>query len=259
MITAQSTNVLLGRGRAFFDRFTGAGNRTGFRFLGNCSKLEFKMNDEKAQIFNYAVSTAPLLDESVTKREPMCTMTLHEYTRENVALVLMGSESSYTQTSTPVVGESLAASVIKGRSYQTAKRAITGVTVKKGATSLVLGTDYDIVDAELGLIHIREGSVTVSDADAITIDYTPTAITGAGRLRVQAGTSSFIKGALLYVPDNAAGPAFDIEIWTLSLSAESAIGLITGTDYGSFDLSGKVLADTTNHPTEPYYRLTQRP
>lgn len=259
MITAQGDKVLLGRGKLYFDRFTSAGVTTGLRFLGTCEKLELTTSDEIAKVYDYSRADAPLLDQALTRREVSLAITLKEFTKENLALVLMGEESAFTQTSTPVVDESLTTSVKKGRVYKTAGRRIGTVTVKKSpSTTLVLGTDYDIADAELGLIHIREGSVTVTDGDTILASYTPAAIAAPGINRVQAAKTSTIQGKLVFVGDPSRGVQWDLEAWKLSITPTGALGFITQAEYGAFELAATVLSDEANHPTEPYYRLTQR-
>jgi len=256
MYTSQASQVMLGRGKVFFDRFTTAGVKTGFRYLGDVSKAEITTKDEKAQIFDYGVATAPLLNEVVTKREVTIGLTMHEYTKENVALVLMGVESTYTQTSSTVSAESLTTSSVLGRTYKTAKRNISTVVVHQAAATLVLGTDYAIADAVTGLITLLEGSVTITPGSTITVDYAYAAITSLDT--VQAANSPAIKGALLFVGDPGSGPAWDCEVWLVTVSPNGAIGLITGSDFGAMSLDCKVLPDAANHATEPYYKLTRK-
>lgn len=259
MITASAANVLLGRGQLYFDRFTNAGSSTGLRYLGTCSKLAITTNDEKAKIYNYSRSDAPLLDEALVRREVSVAISLQEFTTENLALALMGEEALFTQTATPVTDEVVTTSVKKGRVYQVVGRRIGAVTVEKApSTALVLGTDYDIADAELGLIHIREGSVTVVDGDTIQVSYTPAAIASPGIGRILAANATRILGKLVYVGDPAAGVEWDLEVWKLSLSPTGEVGFITETEYGGFEISGLVLSDETGHPAYPFYRLTRR-
>ncbi|MBK6423877.1 MAG: hypothetical protein IPF77_17025 [Gemmatimonadetes bacterium] len=44
----------------------------------------------------------------------------------------------------------------------------------------------------------------------------------------------------------------------MSAAPDGELGLITE-EYGSFSLVLTVLNDAATHPTEPYYRLTERP
>jgi len=259
MYVAQASKALLGRGKVFFDRLTTAGVSTGLRFLGTVSKLEISTSDEQAKIYDYSRADAPLLDQALTRREVTLSMSLQEFSAENVALALMGDDVGFTQTTSPIVDEPITTSVVKGRSYQTLGRDISAITIEKSpATVLVLGTDYDVVDVKLGLIHIREGSVTVTNGDTILATYTRGTIAAPGISRVQAAKAARIVGKLVFVGDPAAGIAYDMEVWKLFISSEGALGLITESEFGTFELNGMVLSDEALHPTEPFYRLTQR-
>jgi hypothetical protein len=46
-------------------------------------------------------------------------------------------------------------------------------------------------------------------------------------------------------------------MWKVQVTPDGAFGLLTE-DYGNFSLTLKALDDSTNHPTEPYYRLLAR-
>jgi len=257
--TAQASKVMLGRGRVFFDRLTSAGASTGLRFLGTVSKLEIATADEVAKIYDYSRADAPLLDQALTRREVTFTLTLQEYSKENLALALMGEESAITQPGLTANDEVLTTSVLKGRTYPTVYRRISGVSAKVSPfTDINEGSDFDVVDTAMGLIHIRDDAPLVANGDTILVTYSFAAIAAPGANRVLAGKTARILGKLVFVADPAAGIAYDCEAWKLSLSPSGAVPFITGEAFGAFDLEASVLPDEVNHPTEPYYRLTQR-
>ncbi len=249
---SNGNQVLLGRGKVFFNRLSSAGAATGYKFLGEVSKLELSTQDDILEMRDHTVNSTPVLKKVNKQRDAKVSLTFHEMDKENVAMALMGSVSAFIQTSGSVTAEALTTSVVKGHSYKTVARQISSVVVKKGASTLVLGTDYDIADAATGLIHIREGSVTVSDGDSLTVDYTKAAIASPGLARVVGGNSSFIEGALLFIGDPATGPSADVEIWKASISPSGVLGLIQD-DFAGVDLEATILSDPVNHPTEPLY------
>ncbi len=51
-------------------------------------------------------------------------------------------------------------------------RFVSGVVVKKGATTAVLNTDYTIINAARGEIARVATSETIGDGDTVTVDYT---------------------------------------------------------------------------------------
>lgn len=251
---ALGTNLSLGKGKVFLDRFDTSGNKTGYRFLGDVSKLTIRPSDEIKKHYSSAEASAPLLGSAVTRRELTVAATLFEFSRENLALALMGTELTFTQTSGSVVAEALGA-VKKDRVYRTVGRQISAVTVKKGATTLVAGTDYTIENATTGAIYILPTSVTITDGDSLTVDYTKAAITALDQVAV--GLSTNVLGSLLFIGDPSAGPAYDVELWRVRVSADSEVPFI-GDDYASFDITGEILSDAANHATSPLGLITRK-
>lgn len=241
--------LTLGRGKVYFNRYQ-AGEPTGERFIGDCSELTLTLVDtERVKYSSAEPRPLPIL-KTVAHRLPQFTITLAEYSVENLALALMGEASEYSQGGTPITGESFGP-IFKRRLFKLANREISLVTVKKGATPLVDGLDYS-VDPSSGRIYIRSTLVNANEGDTLTADYTPAAIAGADQ--VTAATERFIEGSLRYLPENASGPEKELEIWKAAMNTASALTL-TGSDFGSFKLRGSMLPDYENHPDSPYYQL----
>lgn len=252
-------NVVLGRGRVYFDRFTTGGVKTGMRMLGNVSRFEISETPEKLEMKDFSQASAPTLKSVVTDNAIEINMTLHEFVKENLAIALLGTDATgYTQAATPVVDETLTTSVVKGRIYRTAKRQIGSITVKKSpSTVLVLGTDYAIEDANAGLVRILPGSVTVSDGDGILISYTPVAITTPGLDKIIGGAQPNIEGELTYISENASGPQWEYQFWKVAIAPDGVLSLI-GEQFAEMPLKAEALSDSVNHPTEPYFIAVKR-
>lgn len=58
--------------------------------------------------------------------------------------------------------------------------------------------------------------------------------------------------ALRFESDNLAGPDTRVDFWKVKLTPNGAINLIDN-KYQELSFTGKCLADTTNHPTSPFY------
>jgi len=246
---ANGANLLLGKGKVYFDRFTSAGAATGERFLGNCERFEITTTDERVQKHSSAEAAAPLLASAVTRRTPEVAITLDEFTKENIALVLMGDESALAQSADSVTDEAHNG-VKQGRYYKLAYRNVSSVVVtgEGGTPTYVLNTDYE-VDAVTGRIYIvPDGSIT--DDTNVLVSYDYAADTSA---YVKGGSASKIEGSMRFKPDPSAGPKWEVEIWKVSISPDGALALI-GEDYANAPLKAEILADSTNHPTEPLYR-----
>ena len=258
MEPAVGSNYLLGRGNLYIDEWSGGAKTGNYRMLGNVPKFALTTEDDVLEKNSSCEASAPLVLSIVRKRTQKFAISLDEYQVDNVKLGLMGSKSTYSQTTGAVTGEQLTASVVKGGYYSTLNRRITAITVKKSpSTVLVLGTDYTVVDAEKGIIHILATGVTLTAGDIILIDYTKGTITS--ETRIAAGTATVIDASLLFVPDPANGPKLEIEVWHVQMNSDGEVGFITEDDTGQFQLTGKVISDAANHPTEPYFRLTPRP
>lgn len=255
-IDANGGNLLLGRGKWFFDRKDSNGASTGYRFLGNADSAELNGDVQKVEKFSNTTAASNLLKSVVTQQTHTLNINLNEYDPDNMALALLGTTATLTQTGATVTAEALTGGISakKGRLYKTVYRNISSVSVKQGVTVLVAGTDYEIQDALTGLIYLLPTSVTITEAAALTIDYTYATVS---LMKVQAGTANAIEGKLLFVGDPAAGPAYDAEFWNVSFTPNGAIAFITD-DFGGLPLTAQVLDDSVNHSGEPLYRLVKR-
>ena len=256
--TPDPRNFLLGKGKCYFDRFDTVGARTGLRHLGNCTAVAVQTEDERIEKRSSMDKTAGVLAEDSKSRKVTIKITADEHEAHNMALFLMGEVGSYTQVGGAIVDEPIN-DLVLGRVYKLANRVISTVSMTKGATPLVAGTDFVVEDAEAGLVRFLPAAANVTTGDDVLVDYTAGAITApAGRTTVRGGTQGKIEGAFFYLPDNTRGPNFELEAWRVSAAPDGELGLITE-EYGSFSLVLTVLNDAASHPTEPYYRLTERP
>jgi hypothetical protein len=256
MLEANGANLLLGRGKVYFDRFDSSGNKTGLRFVGEAGKMELSPSVQTKERFTYAKNSSIKIAKNVTQQTHELNIELNEYTADNIALALLGDSVLLTQTTSSVVAEAIPWVAKNNRIYKTAKRLISAVIVKKAGTPGVLGTDFAVQDDKLGLVQIITGGV-FADGDSLTVDYTAGAIAAPGLGKVNAGTLATIDGYLAFVGDPANGPAYDGEFWRCRINPNGALALITD-DYGAIPLQFEVLDDTANHPTEPLYRLIKR-
>ncbi len=249
-VAPNAANLLLGRGALYFDRFVaGTMTKQGEAHLGNVTKLEITTTDEVKEKYSSMVSTSALLKSVNVKRTVEVKLTADEFSLANMALALMGSESTLSQAASTATTETLTTAAKLGRWYPLAKRNVSSVVI----TGKVENTDFR-VDSETGRIYIipggsiTEGStVTVASFSYGTVDYKT--IVGAN--------ANVIEGYLRFIGDPATGPEFELEVWRVQAQPDGAFGLITE-DYGNFSLTLKVLDDSANHATEPYYRLLAR-
>lgn len=249
-----SENLLVGKGSVFFNRFDANGLPTGWKHMGNIEKLEASLADTKLQKFSSMVHGAPLYKEVLTKRIVTLALTGDEFHPDALALGVTGSVSTLVQAATPVVAEVGPLTTVPG-TYFTLNQAgpASAIVVTFGITVGVLGTDYEITTNGIGvLIHILPGSAMTG---AITTSYTPTAYTSTtGPQVVSAGALSRIEGALKFYGDPTTGPAYNVDVWHVSVEPSGAIGLISD-DFATMSLNMEVFDDSQNHPASPLWQL----
>jgi len=242
-------NILLGRGKIYFDRFDSTGARTGELFLGNCPTFEVTPTSEDIKKYSSADKAADLIASDVLRTTLALRIVGDEFSKENLAMALFGDTSTFSQTGSSVTSEAIA-NVLQGRYYALSKRQVSLVTVTDGgATTYVEGTDYK-VDAITGRIYIIEGGA-ITDGSDIEVDFTYATI---ALQTVRGMNQTSVKGYLRFIGDPARGPKYECEIWRASVRADGAIGFISD-EYSSFTLTGDIESDAVNHPNEPHYRL----
>ncbi len=256
-VSADPTQLLLGRGKVFFDRFDASGNPTGLRFVGEADKLDITPSVTNKDYFTQTKAASTKLASNITNQTHEIDLQLREYQPENLALAMLGDSIALTQTQQTVADgtEQLSAKALPGCVYQTKYRNISALTAKTGVTPLVADTDYEILDPKLGLIHILPGTTVLDGTKPLNVGYTAAAI--ATGKQIQGGTTSKIEGKLVFIGDPANGPALDAEIWRVRWQPSGALSFITD-DYSSIPLKGEVMDDAANHPAQPLYRVTQR-
>ncbi|MFH1680359.1 MAG: hypothetical protein ABIH26_06915 [Candidatus Eisenbacteria bacterium] len=243
-------NILLGRGKIYFDRFDAAGARTGELFLGNCPTFEITPTSEDIKKYSSADKAADLIASDVLRTTLALRIVGDEFSKENLAMALFGDTATLSQTGSSVTDEAISG-VLQGRYYPLSKRQVSAVTVTGpgGTPTYVVDDDYK-VDAVSGRIYIVEGGGIADDAD-IEVDFTYGTI-ALPTIRGMNQTS--VKGYLRFIGDPARGPKYECEIWRASVRADGAIGFISD-EYSSFSLTGDIESDAVNNPDEPHYRL----
>lgn len=251
---ADPNNVLLGSGKVYVDRYTTAGVPSGNeRFLGNCTEFSITPSVEEIEKKSSTDSARRLLRSDVTGTNLELTITLDEFTPENVALALFGEVGTYSQTGASVTDEAHG-SVKQGEYVRLLYRGISAVTVTSNpaGTTYVAGTDYE-VDAQEGRIYIVPGGGIANNAN-ILVDYT---YETQSKSTVRGGAVSSIKALIRYVSNNPTSPESSAFVWRASIKGSGAVGFLSD-NYASFQITGKLEADSVNHPNDPYYLLIKR-
>jgi hypothetical protein len=253
-LAPDNTNLLLGAGQVFFDR---TDVDQGLVHLGNCTQFQVSFEDETREVINRMTASLGTYRKVTSKRTCRVNIVGQEFNPQNAALVTMGSLADLAVTGSSVTGEVLAtaAQAIAGAYYQTAQRDISSLVLTQGTTTLVEGTDYEITDADLGLVHIiSPAGANWTDATQVDADYTYASATNP---TIRGGDTGNIYGKLVFIGDPAAGPAMDVQVWNVSIEPEGGLDFI-GDDFLEWNLNCEALDDSTNHPNEPFFLAVDR-
>ena len=134
---------------------------------------------------------------------------------------------------------------------------ISGMKIECIASKSDLKRDIDYVVEEqssrAGFIKIPEGSV-LNRNDEIRISAD---IPESDFVTVSGGNAGEIEGELVFIGDPNQGDIYNLEAWKVKIQPDGDLTGLIGTDFGSFTLNVKFLADFKNHRQHPYYRLTK--
>jgi hypothetical protein len=234
------TNCVLGKGKIYFDRFS-SGTRTGFYEVGNAKDLKATPSQTRVTLPNYLTADGGTYAEALVSQEISVSCLVYEFNRRNIALLTNGTESTYTQSTQTVTGETLTAASANGQVWQTAYRNITPTAVINGTTTLTTATQWSTVDATSGLIKVLS-TAGITEGQTLTVNYTAAAITGTNQKIVQLHNAGTIYGQFLYVSNNSAGADGELKYFYCSVQAGDLEGLI-GDEFGSATLTWKALSD----------------
>jgi len=252
---AVSANLHLGRGAIYVDPYaTVGGARVGAeRFIGHASKLDIPAPDiEDVREYSSVTAAAPLLARDIIRATHQVSFTGKEWTKDNVALRLMGAAAAFAQTAGGPVTDEVIVGTIQDRFYQvggaTPRRGITVTAVKhnSGSPTYVLNTDYK-VDTVGGRIYIIPGGAIGATAQDIKVTYSYSTL---ALNQVSVGSLSTIETYMRFRTDPKRGPAIEVELWRVSLSPDGDISVF-GDTYGELGFKGELLDDSAAHAA-PY-------
>jgi hypothetical protein len=250
------SNLVLGRGAIYFDRFvTNTSTRQGEFHMGNCTTFEVETKVETKEKYESMDHSSNLYQRGVTRQTTTLKITGDEFTPANLANALNGVVETITGSGATISAETItpAGGALLGAYYALAHRNITTLTdVKIASVSLVLGTDYT-ADLVRGRIFIMPTSVTVTPGSVLTADYVYGAYSYPAVNLSQVGT---VDGYVHFIPDNIKGPNWEAEYWHVQFTPSGNQGWIAD-DFGNWTLEGMVIIDPINHPTEPLGHLIQ--
>lgn len=126
--------------------------------------------------------------------------------------------------------------------------------LKAAASEFVAGKDY-IIDEQMlrgGIIQIPANSA-IKAGDVVMVTAT---VPEGAFVTVSGSSAGEIGGKLLFVGDPNIGGQYIIEAWKVRVQPEGDFAGLISSDFGTFNLTIRFLADYENHPAYPYYKAT---
>lgn len=146
-----------------------AGNLSDFAITPNASELEVL----STQNADYGQAADTMTDAESTA----ITFTANRFNVDNMRIANMATLTERTAIEASITGEEVTA--VLGGIFKTAGLDISSVVVtdSTSTTTYVLNDDYEIVDAELGLIKVLADG-DIADGESLLVNYTKAAETG---------------------------------------------------------------------------------
>ena len=235
MSTQNTKYFAVPQGKVYIAERNTSGQTSGFVHVGDCDESTISVAQTFLDIKENMSGLQSLVAHLLTSTDISTQLGLLSFDGENLARAFYGSTG--TQAGGSVTGEAITA--YAGQMTFLKYPGVSAVTVKKGGTTLVAGTDY-VLDAAEGSLSFLSGStqVTGTSGVALTVDYTH----GGYSSKVKA----FSADTKDYVIRVVAKSKFDntttiVTLHRVNLNAAATISLI-GTGVNKLTLSGKVLA-----------------
>jgi hypothetical protein len=256
--TPSPQNLMLGAGEVFFDRQDADGASTGLRHLGNVDSFGVNTTVETIEKKNAMDGAKGTYAELISGVTSQVSLTLTEFTPENVALAVLGDSGLFTQESATVTDQSVGPADSKlDVWYDLGAINPTVTTVKQDGEALDAAA-YEL-NAEAGMIRLLSGYTgdgkAVAGTQAVWSGTAPAIAATDMKAVVHALSASNVKGRIRYIAAaNQNGPRTMIDIWVCGLSPDGDLGWISE-DFATFNLTGKVYADTSKPVGQQYYRI----
>lgn len=217
------------------DTSTGVAKAGGLFEVGNCSELKLNVNTSTVEHKETTTGSRAIDLRLTTEVKANMECTIENFNSKNLAQAMRGnyvSSVAGTVTDEPVTG-------YPGMISPLAHLRISDVVVKKGAVTLVLGTDY-MLNTEAGSLKCIEGGAVIA-AEALKVSYSYEAQEEVHGL-TQPMQTIWLRFEGLNTADTNKPVVLDV--FKFSTDPLKELDLI-GDKVNAFQLAGSILADLT--------------
>lgn len=243
----------------FFYKLIVAGElEDAFKSFGNALSAQLQHTVTKEDLPDRVSGAGGKYVEEITEKEGQLTIRLTEHAVHVIRTALLGTletVAAQNAAAAQTVDTPPAAGVhFLGRVFIT----VTGVA--QGATPLVLGTDYRVVDANRGIVELLETGTTL-DPDGADVTFTFNQADVDARTRIRAFVENQLELQLRFIDRSTRGPKQDYTFWRMSVEPGQIDMLAEG--FAQFDLVLNILSDADGNyggsAENPFYEIVEYP
>lgn len=226
------------QGRVYLGKRDVSGNPYELRTPGNVASLVLSLSTDVLEHYESTTGQRALDHRMVRQKNATLSLTVEEFTKENLALALYGNY--VVGAGGTVTEEEFCDAIIVGDRFPLAHPKVSSLVVKDSASpqaTLVLGTDYT-VDTDFGaVVPLREGTFV----EPLVAAYTYGVVTDVGIF-----TQPFPERFLRFEGINtaASGNKVLVELYRTVFNPLKELSFISN-EYNKFELDGALLADST--------------
>lgn len=275
----EKNNLVLGRGRLFFDRHDPKGNPTGERYLGNTPELNATQDVTTLDHFASDYGLKEMDDQMNLQNTRSGSFITDNIAIENVAMFFGGTEQTIVNTQQTDVKEALNGGnpILRGRFYQLGQTvdepqglgnvdaanfdlyyasANASIVIGSGDLSSVSGLtllpsgNYEL-EADTGRVYIEPDAPDLLASSKLYAQYNRRA--GATDIIITSDDS--VRGALRFISDNPKGLQMNYYWPEVNLTPNGDYAL-KGDDWQQLSFNFGVLRKDCNTPSQIVYRPT---
>lgn len=275
----EKNNLVLGRGRLFFDRQDSKGNPTGERYLGNTPELNATQDVTTLDHFASDYGVKEMDDQMVLQNTRSGSFITDNISLENVAAFFGGEGQTIVNTQQSDVKEGLNGEhqIQRGRFYQLGQTvdepqglgnvdaanfelyyaaANAAIVIGSGDLSAVEGLtllpagNYEL-EAETGRVYIEPDAPDLVAPSKLYAQYNRL----AGSTDMFITTDDSVRGALRFISDNPKGLQMNYYWPEVNLTPNGDYAL-KGDDWQQLSFNFGVLKKDCNTPSQITYRPT---
>lgn len=256
-LPARGEFTKLGKGSMLLGLWDGNTPPVNFDFMGNANAVSISADVTNVELFSSTEKSASLIERRPLRTAYSLSVSLNEFTIENLKLFLLGEQATALQGVNPTF-ELAITGIELGKYYPIGKRRMTGVEVypgSGGSSPLVASTDYEI-NTEFGAIRFLTGGAINEGDNAFVNGAVPALTITKIRIAQSSAPIAHLKFLCDDANNEADGAKDELELWKVSVAPDGELNLISD-EFGAFSLTMAVLSDSAHHTDDPYGTLNR--